>query len=46
MTLYEREQWTLLSHLLIWHGRRICEARKPRCADCVLNDICPSAFRV
>ena len=46
MALYEREQWTLLSHLLIWHGRRVCEARKPRCADCVLNDICPSAFRV
>jgi endonuclease-3 len=46
MTLYDREQWTLLSHLLIWHGRRICEARKPRCVDCALNDICPSAFRV
>ena len=46
MALYRREQWTLLSHLLIWHGRRICEARKPKCADCVLNDICPSAFRV
>lgn len=46
MSLYDREQWTLLSHLLIWHGRRVCEARKPRCAECVLNDICPSAFRV
>jgi endonuclease-3 len=46
MALYEREQWTLLSHLLIWHGRRICDARKPRCSECVLNDICPSAFRV
>jgi endonuclease-3 len=46
MTLYDREQWTLLSHLLIWHGRRVCEARKPRCADCALNDICPSAFRI
>jgi endonuclease-3 len=44
MALHERQQWTLLSHLLIWHGRRICEARKPRCADCVLNDVCPSAF--
>ena len=42
--LFPRDSWTLLSHLLIWHGRRICVARKPRCADCVLNDICPSAF--
>ena len=36
----------LFSHLLIFHGRRICKARKPACPDCVLNDICPSAFRV
>lgn len=42
--LFPRDSWTMLSHLLIWHGRRICVARKPRCADCVLNDICPSAF--
>ncbi len=46
MALYDRDRWTLLSHLLIWHGRRICYARKPRCADCPLNTICPSAFRV
>jgi endonuclease-3 len=45
MHLFDRDRWTLLSHLLIWHGRRICDARKPRCADCVLADICPSAFR-
>ncbi len=44
MTKFPREQWTMLSHLLIWHGRRICEARKPKCEICVLNDICPSAF--
>ena len=44
MKLVPQDQWTLLSHLLIWHGRRICVARKPRCADCLLNDICPSAF--
>jgi endonuclease-3 len=43
MPLFPRESWTLLSHLLIWHGRRICDAKKPRCADCVLRDICPSA---
>jgi endonuclease-3 len=46
MQLYARDRWTQLSHLLIWHGRRVCEARKPRCGDCVLNTICPSAFRV
>lgn len=46
MALFPREQWTMLSHLLIWHGRRICIARKPRCAECVVNQRCPSAFRV
>jgi endonuclease-3 len=43
MKLFPRESWTLLSHLLIFHGRRICLARKPLCDRCVLNDICPSA---
>jgi endonuclease-3 len=43
MPLFPRASWTLLSHLLIWHGRRVCDAKKPRCADCVLNRICPSA---
>jgi endonuclease-3 len=38
--------WALFSHLLIFHGRRVCFARKPACADCVLNDVCPSAFKV
>lgn len=42
MPLFPRASWTLLSHLLIWHGRRVCDAKKPRCADCVLNRICPS----
>lgn len=41
--LFPRPSWTMLSHLMIWHGRRVCEARKPRCAECVLRDICPSA---
>ena len=36
----------LFSHLLIFHGRRVCKARKPDCPNCVLNDICPSAMRV
>ena len=43
MPLFPRKSWTLLSHLLIWHGRRVCDAKKPRCADCVLRRICPSA---
>ena len=43
MELFPRDHWALLSHLLIFHGRRICIARRPRCADCVLNDLCPSS---
>jgi endonuclease III len=41
--LVPREDWGRFPHLLIWHGRRICLARMPRCADCVLNDLCPSS---
>ncbi len=37
---------TLFSHLLIFHGRRVCKSRKPDCPNCVLNHVCPSAFRV
>lgn len=43
MPLFPQEDWALLSHLLIWHGRRTCFARKPECARCVLGDVCPSA---
>jgi len=42
--LFPRERWTMLSHLLIEHGRQICDARKPRCADCQLLQLCPSAM--
>jgi endonuclease III len=38
-----REDWGIFPHLLIWHGRRICIARAPRCEDCVLQDLCPSS---
>jgi endonuclease III len=41
--LVPREYWGIFPHLLIWHGRRICIARVPRCEDCVLNDLCPSS---
>lgn len=44
MAIIPRESWREISHLLIWHGRRLCTARKPDCAGCPLNDICPSAF--
>jgi endonuclease-3 len=41
--LFPREHWTMLSHLLIEHGRRICDARRPKCEICFLNDLCPSS---
>ena len=43
MALFPRDDWTLLSHRLIWHGRRLCDARKPRCGACPLVARCPSA---
>ena len=43
MALFPRDQWALLSHLLIFHGRQICVARRPRCGDCVLSNLCPSS---
>jgi endonuclease III len=42
--LFPRETWALLSHLLIFHGRQVCIARRPRCGECVLADICPSSL--
>jgi endonuclease III len=42
--MFPREEWTFVGHALIWHGRRVCTARKPNCAACVLNKLCPSAF--
>jgi len=41
--LVPRENWGRFPHLLIWHGRRVCIARVPRCEDCVINDLCPSS---
>ena len=43
MELVPRDEWTIISHRLIDHGRAVCTARKPKCAECILNDICPSA---
>jgi len=41
--LLPREDWARFPHLLIWHGRRICAARRPLCEACVVSDLCPSA---
>jgi len=38
-----RSDWARFPHLLIWHGRRVCDARRPRCEDCVIEDLCPSS---
>jgi endonuclease III len=43
MPLFPRDDWGLLSHLLIFHGRQVCIARRPRCGECVLASLCPSA---
>jgi endonuclease-3 len=43
MRLVPRRYWNVFPHLLIWHGRRVCLAREPRCEDCVLADLCPSS---
>lgn len=43
MQLFVRDRWTTLAHLLISHGRRVCQARKPKCRECVVAGICPSA---
>lgn len=43
MRVVPRADWGRFPHLLIWHGRRVCDARRPRCGECVLADLCPSA---
>jgi endonuclease III len=41
--LVPRRYWNVFPHLFIWHGRRVCIARRPRCEECVLNDLCPAS---
>jgi endonuclease-3 len=41
--LVPRADWARFPHLLIWHGRRVCIARRPRCEACVVSDLCPSS---
>ena len=43
MQLLPREQWTIFAHRMIWHGRRVCFAKKPDCENCLLAPVCPSA---
>jgi endonuclease-3 len=43
MRVVPRPDWARFPHLLIWHGRRVCDARRPRCGECVLADLCPSS---
>ena len=43
MRLVPRADWARFPHLLIWHGRRVCDARRPACERCVVNDLCPSS---
>jgi len=46
MKLLPMEEWINFSHRLIWHGRRICAARKPKCVECPLAELCPSAGKI
>lgn len=44
MSIVPKDKWMRITDLLIFHGRRVCTAKKPNCAKCLLNKICPSAF--
>jgi endonuclease-3 len=46
MAIVPRSDWFQLTYLLIEHGRAVCDAKRPRCGECVLQDLCPSAFSV
>jgi endonuclease-3 len=43
MRIVPKKEWTLFPHLMIEHGRAICQARKPRCEECPINTLCPSS---
>ena len=46
MALFPRQSWMMLAHLLIYHGRQVCAARKPACARCSLLDLCPAGKKL
>jgi len=43
MDLFPADSWTMLAHLLIYHGRQVCPARRPRCNECAVSRLCPSS---
>ncbi|HSD32242.1 MAG TPA: endonuclease III, partial [Gemmatimonadales bacterium] len=43
MTLVPKKDWTIFSHLLILHGRKTCIARRPKCENCGISELCPSS---
>jgi endonuclease-3 len=43
--LVPKKDWIMFPHWLIWHGRKICQARKPKCEECVLENICPKLYK-
>lgn len=43
MEIFDREDWVMLTHMIIDHGRAVCIARRPQCQNCVLSDLCPAA---
>ena len=46
MKIVPKNKWFDINYLLIEHGRKICNARKPKCEECVINRLCPSAFKI
>jgi endonuclease-3 len=46
MEVFEKKDWRYVSSAVVLHGRYVCVARKPKCDVCVLNKVCPSAFKV
>lgn len=46
MKIVPREDWGRFSHLIVWHGRRVCKARRPECGKCVLSGVCPSSLSI
>ena len=41
-----KNEWIIFSHRLIWHGRKVCDSRRPKCEICTLNKLCKSAFKI
>ena len=46
MKVIPKKEWIVFSHRLIWHGRKVCDARRPKCEICMLNKLCPSSFKI